>query len=72
MKFSHINTREIHPAYQAVSLSGPARLPYKQALRYMTVYIVKIKIHENITEEFSYVEPKSYDMPGKNVVCPQN
>jgi hypothetical protein len=34
----------------------------------MTVYIVKIKIHENITEEFSYVEPKSYDMPGKNVV----
>ena len=32
----------------------------------MTVYIVKIKIHENITEEFSYVEPKSYDMPGKN------
>ena len=34
----------------------------------MTVYIVKIKIHENITEEFSYVESKSYDMPGKNVV----
>ena len=34
----------------------------------MTVYIVKIKIHENITEEFSYVEPKSYDIPGKNVV----
>jgi hypothetical protein len=33
MKFSHINTREIHPAYRAVSLSGPARLPYKQALR---------------------------------------
>jgi hypothetical protein len=32
MKFSHINTREIHPAYLAVSLSGPARLPYKQAL----------------------------------------
>ena len=32
----------------------------------MTVYIVKIKIHENsITEEFSYVEPKSYDMSGK-------
>jgi hypothetical protein len=31
MKFSHINTREIHPAYRAVSLSGPARLPYKQA-----------------------------------------
>jgi hypothetical protein len=25
----------------------------------MTVYIVKIKIHENITEEFSYVGPKS-------------
>jgi hypothetical protein len=41
-------------------------------LRYMTVYIVKIKIHENITEEFSYVEPKSYDMPGKNVVFPEN
>ena len=38
----------------------------------MTVYIVKIKIHENITEEFSYVEPKSYDMPGKNVVIPEN
>jgi hypothetical protein len=38
----------------------------------MTVYIVKIKIHENITEEFSYVEPKSYDMPGKNVVVPEN
>ena len=37
----------------------------------MTVYIVKIKIHENITEEFSYVEPKSYDMPGKNVVFPE-
>ena len=33
MEFSHINTREIHPAYRAVSLSGPARLPYKQALR---------------------------------------
>ena len=32
MNFSHINTREIHPAYRAVSLSGPARLPYKQAL----------------------------------------
>ena len=31
----------------------------------MTVYIVKIKIHENSTEEFSYVEPKSYDMSGK-------
>ena len=24
-----VNTREIHPAYQAVSLSGPTRLPYK-------------------------------------------
>jgi hypothetical protein len=35
MKFSHINTREIHPAYRAVSLSGPARLPYKQALSTM-------------------------------------
>jgi hypothetical protein len=23
-----VNTRESHPAYQAVSLSGPARLPY--------------------------------------------
>jgi hypothetical protein len=33
MKFSHKNTREIHPAYRAVSLTGPARLPYKQALR---------------------------------------
>jgi hypothetical protein len=33
MKFSHINASEIHPAYWAVSLSGPARLPYKQALR---------------------------------------
>jgi hypothetical protein len=32
MKFSPINTREIHPAYWAVSLSGPAWLPYKQAL----------------------------------------
>jgi hypothetical protein len=31
MKF-HINTREIHPAYRTVSLTGPARLPYKQAL----------------------------------------
>jgi hypothetical protein len=31
----------------------------------MTVYIVKIKIHENITEEFSYVEPKIDDMSGK-------
>ena len=31
----------------------------------MTVYIVKIKIHENITEKFSYVEPKSYDMSGQ-------
>ena len=38
----------------------------------MTVYIVKIKIHENITEEFAYVEPKSYDMRGKNVVFPEN
>ena len=32
MKYSHINTREIHPAYRAVSLSGPVRLPYKQNL----------------------------------------
>jgi hypothetical protein len=24
MKVSHINRREIHPAYRAVSLSGPA------------------------------------------------
>jgi hypothetical protein len=32
MKFSHINTREIHLAYQAVSLSVLCRLPYKQAL----------------------------------------
>ena len=31
----------------------------------MTVYIVKIKIHENITEEFSYVEPKSYEYTRK-------
>ena len=31
--YKHINTREIHPAYRAVSLSGPVRLPYKQALR---------------------------------------
>ena len=31
------------------------------------IYIAKIKIHDNITEEFSYVEPKSYDMPEKNV-----
>ena len=30
----HINTKEIHPAYRAVSLSGPARLPYKQALNH--------------------------------------
>ena len=43
----------------------------------MTVYIVKFKIHENITEEFSYVEPKSYDMPGKCsisgklMICPE-
>ena len=27
MKFSRINTREIHPAYQAVPLSMPTRLP---------------------------------------------
>jgi hypothetical protein len=33
MKVSYINTREIHPDNQAVSLSGPARLPYKQALK---------------------------------------
>ena len=32
MKVSHIDTREIHPVYRAVSLSAPARLPYKQAL----------------------------------------
>jgi hypothetical protein len=37
----------------------------------MTVYIVKIKIHENITKEFSYVGPKSYDMAGENVVFPE-
>ena len=35
MKFSRVNTREIHPAYQAFSLSGPARLPYKQALMWL-------------------------------------
>ena len=33
MNFSHINTREINPTYRAVSLSRPARLPYKEALR---------------------------------------
>jgi hypothetical protein len=38
----------------------------------MTIYIVKIKIHENITEEFSNVEPKSCDRPGKNAVFPGN
>jgi hypothetical protein len=38
MKFYHINTREIHPAYRAVSLSGPAQLPYKQALTYINIF----------------------------------
>ena len=31
-----------------------------------------MRIRENITEEFSYVAPKNYDMPGKNVVFPEN
>ena len=39
MKFSHINTREIHPAYRAVSVSGPARLPYKQALSLLSSFL---------------------------------
>ena len=39
MKFSDINTQEIHPTYQAVSLSRPARLPYKQALSIKNMYI---------------------------------
>jgi hypothetical protein len=33
-----INTTEIHPAYRAVLLSGPARLPYKQALKIVVSY----------------------------------
>jgi hypothetical protein len=37
MKFSHINTREIRPAYRAISLSMPARLPYKQVLKTVRV-----------------------------------
>jgi hypothetical protein len=43
----------------------------------MTVYIVKIKIHENITEEFSYVEPnlryarKKCSISGKLTICPE-
>jgi hypothetical protein len=39
---------------------------------HITVSIAKIKIHENITEEFSYVGRKSYDIPGKNLVFPEN
>jgi hypothetical protein len=39
MKFSDIKTREIHPAYRAVSLRGPARLPYKQALRQEIIFL---------------------------------
>ena len=31
-----------------------------------------MRIRENITEEFSYVGPKSYDMPGKKLVFPEN
>ena len=34
--FSHISTREIHPAYRAVSLSWPAGLPYKLGIRKTT------------------------------------
>ena len=49
------------------AMSPPVFMLKEALLRYMTVYIVKIKIHEN-----SYVEPKSYDMPGKNVVFPEN
>ena len=30
MKCSHLNTSQIHFAYRAVLISGPARLPYKQ------------------------------------------
>jgi hypothetical protein len=30
----------------------------------MTVYIVKIKIHQNITEQFSYIGPKKCSMSG--------
>ena len=43
MKFSHINTREIHPAYRAVSLSGPGRLPYKQALNHGISWCIDLK-----------------------------
>jgi hypothetical protein len=31
-----------------------------------------MRIRETITEEFSYVGPKSHDMPGKNLVFPEN
>jgi hypothetical protein len=31
-----------------------------------------MRIRENITEEFSHVGPKRYDMPGKNLVFPEN
>ena len=36
MKFSHINTRQIHPAYRAVLLGELVRLPYKQPLTLFT------------------------------------
>jgi hypothetical protein len=33
MKFSHINTKEIHPAYWAVSLSRPAPFHINRPLK---------------------------------------
>jgi hypothetical protein len=39
---------KIHPAYRAVSLSGPARLPYKQALILLFVFEISLLIHEEI------------------------
>jgi hypothetical protein len=47
MKFSHINTREIHPAYQADSLSGPAQLTYKQPLNQVRRVLIRFDMAQN-------------------------
>ena len=47
MKFSHINTREIHPAYRADSLSGPAQLTYKQPLNQVRQVLIRFDMAQN-------------------------
>jgi hypothetical protein len=46
MTFSHMNTRQVHPAYQAVLLGGKAKLPYQQPLRHHKFCVLRKALFE--------------------------